>query len=36
MIRVVDESGENYHYPTDFFAPVDLPKEIVRALELAA
>jgi hypothetical protein len=36
MIRVIDESGEDYLYPTDFFAPVDLPKEIVRALELAA
>jgi hypothetical protein len=36
MIRVIDESGEDYLYPADFFAPVDLPKEIVRALELAA
>lgn len=36
MIRVVDESGEDYLYPADFFAPVELPNEIVRALELAA
>jgi hypothetical protein len=36
MIRVINESGEDYLYPADFFAPVDLPKEVVRALELAA
>ena len=36
MIRVIDESGEDYLYPADFFAPLDLPAEVVRALELAA
>jgi hypothetical protein len=28
MIRVVDESGEDYLYPSDFFIPIDLPKPI--------
>ena len=36
MIRVIDESGEDYLYPMDFFAPLDLPAEVARALELAA
>jgi hypothetical protein len=25
LIRVVDESGEDYLYPEDLFAPIDLP-----------
>ena len=36
MFQVIDESGEGYLYPVDFFAPVDLPNEVIRALELAA
>ena len=36
MIRVVDESGEDYLYPAHFFAPVELPNAIVKTLELAA
>ena len=35
MIRVVDESDEDYLYPSDFFIPIDLPKPIERALSLA-
>ena len=35
MIRVVDESGEDYLYPSDFFIPIDLPKPIEQALALA-
>ena len=35
MIRVVDESGEDYLYPSDFFIPIDLPKPIERALALS-
>ena len=26
MLRVVDESGEDYLYPEDFFVPVELPR----------
>ena len=35
MIRVVDESGEDYLYPSDFFILIDLPKPIEQALALA-
>ena len=31
-VRVVDESGEDYLYPKDCFAPVHLAEETVRAL----
>ncbi len=34
MIRVVDESGEDYLYPSDFFIPIDLPKSIEEAIAL--
>ena len=27
MIRVVDESGEDYLYPEDLFVPIELPTE---------
>ena len=26
MIRIVDESGEDYLYPEDFFVPIDIPE----------
>lgn len=35
MIRVVDESNEDYLYPSNFFIPIDLPKPIEQALSLA-
>lgn len=25
MLRVIDESGEDYLYPADYFVPIDLP-----------
>ena len=28
-IRIIDESGEDYLYPTDYFYPLELP-QIVR------
>ena len=31
-IRVVDESGEDYGYPSDLFVPVRLPVAVVRRL----
>ena len=31
-LRVVDESGEDYLYPADYFVLVDLPRDTVRAL----
>jgi hypothetical protein len=32
-IRVVDESGEDYMYPSDLFIPVRLPAAVVRRLK---
>ena len=32
-IRIVDESGEDYMYPSDLFAPVRLPAAVVRRLK---
>jgi len=32
QLRVVDESGEDYLYPQDFFAPIELPQPIRRAV----
>ena len=34
-IRVIDESEEDYLYPTSFFAAVKLPAEVTRALVAA-
>ena len=31
-IRVVDQSGEDYVYPSDLFVPVRLPAAVVRLL----
>lgn len=36
LMRVIDESGEDYLYPADYFALIELPREIVDALSLAA
>jgi hypothetical protein len=35
MVRVIDESGEDYLYPRAYFADVALPQQIERALEAA-
>jgi hypothetical protein len=32
QIRVIDESGEDYLYPRDYFVPVSLPKNIEEAV----
>ena len=32
LIRVIDESGEDYLYPQTFFAPIELPQPIRRAV----
>lgn len=32
MLRIVDESGEDYLYPARMFAPVELPKVIEKKL----
>lgn len=36
LMRVIDESGEDYLYPAGYFLPVDLPQPVQQALALAA
>ena len=35
LVRVIDESGEDYLYPSSYFLPVDLPQPVQQALALA-
>ena len=35
-VRVVDESGEDYIYPSELFVPVRLPAAVVRRLRPSA
>jgi len=32
-LRVIDESGEDYLYPADYFLQVDLPNHVIATLE---
>jgi hypothetical protein len=34
FIRVVDESGEDYLYPEEYFVPIELSRNIERALSV--
>ena len=36
LLRVIDESGEDYLYPQDFFLPIELPKALEKAVLAAA
>jgi hypothetical protein len=36
LIRVVDESGDDYLYPKTFFRPIALPQAIKKAVLAAA
>ncbi len=36
LVRVIDESGEDYLYPETFFRALDLPQDIESALRRAA
>lgn len=36
MLRVIDESGEDYLYPDDFFMLAELPEAVRRAVMRAA
>jgi len=31
LVRVVDESGDDYLYPNSLFVPIEVPKAAVRA-----
>jgi hypothetical protein len=32
LIRIIDESDEDYLYPVSYFVPLDLPSEVKKAL----
>ena len=34
LVRVIDESGEDYLYPEGYFIPIDLPHSVEEALTL--
>lgn len=36
MLRVIDESGEDYLYPAASFARIELPDEVAEALQSSA
>lgn len=31
LVRVVDESGEDYLYPDEYFAPIEVPASIAKS-----
>jgi len=35
-LRIIDESGEDYLYPADFFIPIEVPQEVESALTQVA
>jgi len=35
LVRVIDESGDDYLYPASFFVPIELPKAAERLLSAA-
>ena len=35
-IRVIDESGEDYLYPKDYFEAIELPQPVEEAMTAAA
>jgi hypothetical protein len=32
LLRIIDESGEDYLYPQEFFLPIELPKALEKAV----
>jgi len=35
MLRVIDESGEDYLFPVSLFSPISLPQTLARELALS-
>ena len=35
-VRVIDESGEDYLYPEEYFVPIELPRAAARAFAHAS
>ena len=36
MLRVIDESGEDYLFPASLFSPISLPQTLIKELALSA
>ena len=36
QVRIIDESGEDYLYPQEYFRPIQLPAEIIEAISNSA
>ena len=36
LVRIVDESGEDYLYPADYFVAMKLPRTVAKAIQLAS
>ena len=36
LLRVIDEHGEDYLYPADWFVPVEVPKAVQASLRKAS
>ena len=36
QLRIIDESGEDYLYPADYFQAIDLPVELEKSIAGAA
>ena len=36
MLRIMDESGEDYLYPSNYFVAIRLPRTVERAVSLAS
>ena len=36
LIRVIDESGEDYLYPAGYFVPIQLPQAVEEVFSLAS
>ena len=34
MLRIVDESGDDYLFPASFFSPISLPQSLIKELAL--
>ncbi len=32
-VRIIDESGEDYLYPEEYFSPIELPSVVLEKLE---
>lgn len=35
LIRIVDESGEDYLYPLGYFAPIEIPRSVEQSFAMA-